>query len=97
MEAGLCVVGGTSSDATLQVDNIRFCSLQQPRLEIVSSGSGATLSWPSTAAGSLVESSPDLGLPVWQAITNPPMVSADRYILTNAWSDQTRFFRLRPR
>jgi hypothetical protein len=92
------LMGGTSSNATLQVDNIRFYSLQPPRLEIVSSGSGTMLlSWPSTAAGSVVESSTDLSSPLWQTITNAPVISADRYVLTNAWSDQTRFFRLRPR
>jgi len=98
VELFFALMGSTSTNATLKVDNIRFYSFQQPRLGIVAMGNGLTLlSWPSTAAAYVAESSPDLGSPVWQTISNAPVITGDQYVLTNAWSDQTRFFRLRSR
>lgn len=88
-------LGGTSTNATLVIENIRFYSLAQPRLEISVSGNVTLLSWPLTAGGYVVETSPTLAPPVWEAVSNAPAISADRYILTNSWSDQSRFFRLR--
>jgi hypothetical protein len=90
-------MGGTSTNATLQIENIRFYSLEVPRLEIAQSGGVTLLSWPSTAGGYVVETTPTLALPTWEAMTNASAISADRYILTNSWSDQSRFFRLRQR
>jgi hypothetical protein len=88
-------LGGTSTNATLTVENIRFYSLAQPRLEIYASGNVTLLSWPSTAGGYVLESTPSLASPLWEAATNAPVISAGRYVLTNSWSDQSRFFRLR--
>jgi hypothetical protein len=87
-------MGGTSTNATLTIENIRFYSLAQPRLEISTSGNVTLLSWPSTAGGYVVESTPTLASPIWEAVTNAPVISGSSYILTNYWSDQTRFFRL---
>ena len=90
-------MGGTSSNATLRIDNIRFYSLEQPRLEIVRSGNTTLLSWPSIAGGYVIETTPSLTSPVWETITNAPAIAADRYVLTNSWSGESRFFRLRAR
>jgi hypothetical protein len=91
------LMGGTSTNCALQVDNIRFYSLQEPRLEIALSGGAVLLTWPATAGGYVVETSPSLTSPNWTVITDAPVLVAERYALTNSWSDQTRFFRLRPR
>ncbi|HEY5040641.1 MAG TPA: carboxypeptidase regulatory-like domain-containing protein [Verrucomicrobiae bacterium] len=88
-------LGGTSTNATLQVQNIRFYSLQAPQLNIVLTNSTTLLIWPGTAGGYVVESTPSLTAPVWETATNVPVISGGSYILTNYWSDQTRFFRLR--
>jgi hypothetical protein len=88
-------LGGTSTNATLQIQNIQFYSLQQPQLNIVPMNGGALLAWPTTAAGYVIESTPSLTSPVWETATNVPVISGGSYILTNYWSDQTRFFRLR--
>jgi hypothetical protein len=88
-------LGGTSSGATLTIENIRFYSLEPPRLDIASVGGTTLLSWPATAAGYLVETTESLTEPAWQTVTNAPVVAGDRYVLTNYWSDRTRFFRLR--
>ena len=88
-------LGGTSTNATLQIQNIQFYSLQQPQLNIVPINGAAMLTWPTTAAGYVIESTPSLTSPVWETATNVPVISGGSYILTNYWSDQTRFFRLR--
>jgi len=90
-------LGETSTNATLTIENIRFYSLAQPRLEISTSGSVNLLSWPLTAGGYVVETTPSLTSPTWEIATNAPVISADLYVLTNSWSDQSRFFRLRQR
>jgi hypothetical protein len=88
-------LGGTSTNATLTIENIRFYSLAQPRLDIAVSGNATLLSWSLTAGGYVIETTPTLASPTWETVTNAPVISADRYVLTNSWSDQSRFFRLR--
>jgi pimeloyl-ACP methyl ester carboxylesterase len=88
-------LGGSSTNATLVIENIRFFSLAEPRLEIAESGHGTLLSWPLTAGGYVVETTPTLITQTWETVTNAPVISTDRYVLTNFWSDQARFFRLR--
>jgi alpha-tubulin suppressor-like RCC1 family protein len=87
-------LGGTSTNATLIIENIRFYSLAAPKLEIAVSGNAMVLNWPLTASGYVVETTPTLTAPTWEIVTNAPVILADRYALTNAWSDQARFFRL---
>ena len=88
-------LGGTSTNATLTIENIRFFSLAEPRLEVSVNGNMTLLSWPLTAGGYVLETTPTLALPIWETVTNAPVISADRYVLTNSWSDQSRFFHLR--
>ncbi len=90
-------LGGTSTNATLTIENIRFYSVAEPRLEITLSGNTTLLTWPLTAGGYVPETTPMLTPPAWETITNAPVILADRYVLTNSWSDQSRFFRLRSR
>lgn len=88
-------MGGTSTNATLIIENIRFFSLAEPRLQISASGSMTLLSWPLTAGGYVLETTPTLTPPTWETVTNAPVISTDRYVLTNSLSEQSRFFRLR--
>ena len=60
-------------------------------------GSVTVLSWPIAAGAYDVESTPSLASPSWDTVTNAPVIAADRYVLTNSWTDQSRFFRLRQR
>ena len=89
------LMGGTSSNATLSVDNIRFYSLQPPQLSIDFDGNNTTLSWPSNVGGGMVESATSLLSTNWDPITNAPVLSPTSYMVTNIWSDPIRFFRLR--
>ncbi|MCW5551552.1 MAG: carboxypeptidase regulatory-like domain-containing protein [Verrucomicrobiae bacterium] len=88
-------LGGTSTEATLVIENIRFYSVAQPRLEIAVSGDATLLSWPLTAGGYVVEMTPMLSPPAWEIMTNAPAISADRYVLTNSWNGEARFYRLK--
>jgi hypothetical protein len=91
------LMGGTSTNATSEVDNIRFYSLQAPSLSIKNTNSGIALSWPSSAAGYILESTPSLSAPDWEPVTDVPLIAADRYLLTNSCPANATFFRLRSR
>lgn len=90
-------LGGTSSNATLIIENIRFYSVSELRLDIALAGQTAVLSWPRAATAQVLETTPSLSASTWEIVTNAPVILGDRYVLTNLWSDQTRFFRLRQR
>lgn len=47
--------------------------------------------------GYVVETTPSLTSPFWNTATNAPAIPAGRYVLTNSWRDEARFFRLRQR
>ena len=89
------VVGGTSTNCTITVEGLRFYTFAAPALSITNAAGVTLLSWPTTAVGYSLETTPSLSPPVWTAVTNPPAILGSQYIVTNAWSDQTRFFRLR--
>jgi hypothetical protein len=90
-------MGGTSTNATLIIENIRFYSLKQPRLEIVRAGSAVVLAWPLSAGGYGLETTTNLATPVWDVVTNAPVISASQYVLTNSGNAQILFYRLRQR
>lgn len=87
-------MGGTSTNATLQIQNIRFYSLQPPQLAITQTESGILLTWPNTAGGYAVQTTTNLASPDWETVSNVTVISGDSYVLTNSWPDQIRFFRL---
>jgi len=91
------LMGGTSTNATLQIENIRFYSLQPPRLEIHAAKGSLVLTWSLNAGGYVVEATPTLAAQKWESVTDAPAITTDHYALTNSWPDQTRFFRLRSR
>ncbi len=43
------LMGGTSTNATLQIEKIRFYSLQPPRLDVQIGGGNLVLTWPATS------------------------------------------------
>ena len=88
------LTGGTSTNCTVTLENIRFFTLQPPQLAVDNSGGVPVLSWPSIANGYELESSTNLTTS-WGMVTNPPTLFAGRFAVTNAWPDEVRFFRLR--
>jgi hypothetical protein len=89
------VMGGTSTNCTVQVENIRFYSLQPPSLSVQVAGGSVVLRWPSTAGGYALECTPTLTGASWQTITNAPAVSGSFYAMTNAAPAGSMFYRLR--
>ena len=88
------ILGGTSTNAAVQINNIWFVSLAPPSMSIVQSNGVTTLSWPSSANGFTLESATDLRAADWAAVTNAPALFGGFFTVTNIWSNQTRFFRL---
>ncbi len=89
------VVGGTSTNCTVTVEGLRFYTFAAPTLSITTAAGLPLLSWPTTAIGYSLETTPSLSPPAWIAVADPPAVLGKQYVVTNAWPDQTRFFRLR--
>lgn len=89
------VVGGTSTNASLTVDGIRFFQLVAPALQAAKAGNQTTVTWPISAPGFVLESASGLaGTNQWSAVTNALGVVEFQYALTNDASG-VRFFRLR--
>ena len=88
-------MGGTSTNCTVQVENIRFYNLQPPSLNVQIAGGSVVLTWPSTAGGYALECMPTLTGASWQTITNAPAVSGSFYTMTNAAPADSMFYRLR--
>ncbi len=65
------------------------------KLGLAHTSSGAVLSWPSYTAGFMLESTESLAAPDWQRVPAPVSVMGDRYVVTNATTRPTQFFRLR--
>ena len=89
------VLGGTSTNCTVQVENIRFYSLQPPSLNVQVADGSVVLTWPSTAGGYALEFTPTLNGASWQTITNAPVISGAFYAMTNAAPGGSMFYRLR--
>jgi hypothetical protein len=90
------VLGGTSTNATVDVEDIQFVSFTPPSLSIAQANGTTTLSWPSSANGYILRSTTDLSVGNWGAVTNVPSLFGGVFTVTNSWFDQTRFFKLTP-
>ena len=77
--------------------SLAIVALPPPTVTLSMSRNLTVLFWPTNAIGYGLESTPSLGSRSWETITNAPVIAADCYVVTNFWSDQARFFRLRQR
>lgn len=90
------VVGGTSTNASITVQNLHFNFLTPVELQIAKAGNVVTLSWPVTAAGYQLESTAELGAAAsWTAVTNAPGIAGFEQVFTNVLTGTNQFFRLR--
>jgi pimeloyl-ACP methyl ester carboxylesterase len=89
------IAGGTSTNCAVQIESIRFFSLESPRLSITSSPAGLLLSWPTTAVGYGVETSPLIEDVPWTTISAPQTIFGGQYSLQITPPTETQFFRLR--
>ncbi len=65
------------------------------RLQTERSNNSLELSWPAFTAGLMLESTESLAAPDWQRVPAPISVVGDHYVVTNATTRPTQFFRLR--
>lgn len=89
------LLGGTSTNCTVEVQNIRFYTLASPQLSISQTNGATAVSWPSTLTGFTLETSASLTPPNWQPVTNSPTLYGGTMTVTNIPSERANFFRLR--
>jgi hypothetical protein len=66
-----------------------------PMLQIALQGGDTVIRWPYNAAGFVLESTTNLPLAPWTAVSDPVEITANQNVLTNAVTASARFYRLR--
>jgi hypothetical protein len=89
-------LGDTSTNATLEIDNIRFYSVLPPSLNAQMVNSNIVISWPASATAYTLEATSGLAGPSsWSSVTNIPIIVGDKLFVTNQISTNALFYRLR--
>ena len=89
------LLGGTSTNSTVQLQNLKFFTLTPPQLAITQTNATTAVSWPSTLTGFSLETSDSLSPPLWLPVTNAPALYGGTMTVTNIPSARANFFRLR--
>ena len=89
------LLGGTSTNSSVQIQNLKFFTLTPPQLAITQTNATTAVSWPSTLTGFSLETSDSLSPPLWQPVTNAPSLYGGTMTVTNIPSARANFFRLR--
>jgi pimeloyl-ACP methyl ester carboxylesterase len=90
------IVGGTSTNAQLTVQNLVFYSAPAPTLQAQSSGSNPVLTWPIPATGFNLQTTTNLADPnSWTTLTNVPAIVNSQSTVTNSNSGGAVFYRLK--
>jgi hypothetical protein len=88
-------LGGTSTNATLQIDNIRFYTLQAPSLQAQVSGGNLIITWPMSAQNFSLQTTTNLADPnSWTTLTNVPAIVNLQNAITNPVTGGQGFYRL---
>ncbi|MGO8838302.1 MAG: hypothetical protein ACLQAH_12120 [Limisphaerales bacterium] len=90
------IVGGTSTNAQLTVENLAFSISTPPSLQAQMSGGNSMLSWPMSAQNFSLQTTTNLADPnSWLTLTNVPAIVNLQNAVTNPISDAMRFYRLK--
>jgi hypothetical protein len=90
------IVGGTSTNAQLTVQDVQFYNLRLPSLQVKASGGNLLLSWPLSAQNFSLQSTTDLtDTNSWTTLTNTPAVVDLQNTVTNPISGGGKFYRLK--
>jgi hypothetical protein len=90
------IVGGTSTNAQLTVQNLVFYSAPAPSLQAQSSGNNPVLTWPISATGFNLQTTTNLADPnSWVTLTNVPAIVNSQSTVTNSNSGGAVFYRLK--
>ena len=87
------IVGGTSTNAQLTVENLAFSISSPPLLQAQPSGNNFVLTWPLSAADYTLENSTDLVS--WTTNTDVSAIVNLQNTITNSISGGARFYRLK--
>ena len=87
------IVGGTSTNAQLTLENLEFSVSLPPILQVQASGGNLVLSWPMSAQNFSLQTTTNLADPnSWTILTNPPAIINSQNAVTNPISDTVRFY-----
>jgi pimeloyl-ACP methyl ester carboxylesterase len=90
------IIGETSTNALLTVQNVAFYTAAPPSLQAELSGSDFKISWPLTAQNFNLESTTNLeSVNSWAVVANAPSIVDLLNTITNDASTGSRFYRLR--
>jgi hypothetical protein len=90
------IVGGTSTNAQLTIQNVRFLSPAQPSLAVAANSGDLLLSWPVWAQDFNVQSTTNLtGTNSWTTLTNLPAIVDSQNAVTNPITGGEKFYRLK--
>lgn len=90
------IVGGTSTNAQITVQNLLFYSAPAPLLQAQPSGNDFVLTWPLSAADYTLQTSTNLtDSNSWTTVTNVPAIVDLQNTVTNPAADGARFYRLK--
>jgi hypothetical protein len=90
------IVGGTSTNAQLTVENLVFSIPSPPSLQAQMSGGNLMLSWPMSAQNFSLQTTTNLANPnSWTTLPNVPAIVNLQNAITNPASDGARFYRLK--
>jgi hypothetical protein len=89
-------LGDTSTNAILEIDNIRFYSFRPPSLSVQTTNNAVALSWPLSASSYVLESTDDLvATNSWLVVTNAPESRGDQLIIIRPIAPGSQFYRLK--
>jgi hypothetical protein len=74
---------------------IKSMTISGLQLNIQKAGANVVLSWSTNTPGFNLESTPSLGVPVWNPVSPVPVVVNDQNVVTNAITDAQQYYRLR--
>lgn len=90
------IVGGTSTNAQLTVENLAFSISTPPSLQAQMSSGNLMLSWPMSAQSFSLQTTTNLADPnSWTTLPNVPAIVNLQNAVTNPISDGMRFYRLK--
>ena len=90
------LLGGTTTNATLTVEAMRFYMPAAPTLAAQTSGNSLVLNWPPSATAYVLETSTNLSVGnSWSVVTNVPAIVGFQNTVTNDISAGNHFYRLR--
>jgi hypothetical protein len=90
------IVGGTSTNTQLTVENLVFSVSLPPSLQAQMNGGNLMLSWPMSAQNFSLQSTTNLADPnSWVTLTNVPAIVNLQNAITNPVSGGVRFYRLK--